>query len=376
MNHEDTTVSDPNAEYERRERVCTDRALAQWKQSLKRPDLDEEARVRGAIEAYKRQAFAFTISPSSARPPDGPVAETSCKPTINVQTMRLSDGRADYYVSIKVGDRQVHPHVFRDEFKAAYHVALYEWLLNGGHKPDLLSFDEGDWPAQATELVGADPAQIKTLEDRVGELEGELEDALALPWPDWASSILKTLKANGYDPVDGAGEVDLGEAFSEYLNGISQEEARVKRGIAEKDAEIAGLKALSGRPAPFVIKPLEWKDGHVVFTDEGPSHSEAVGAGYTYVADAIDKPLAESKLDAEGRYLRNVLDSLTDPASSADLPTFTYAAIYAHTVRKAALREENRDEQDLANELREAMRFIENAAELMLKAETVQSKPQ
>lgn len=247
MNQDDITVPDPKAEYERRERVCTDRAMAQWKQSLKRPDLDEEARVRGAVDAYKRQAFAFTISPSSVRPSDGPVAEA--KPVIAVQTMRLSDGRADYYVSIKVGDRQVHPHVFRDEFKAAYHVALYEWLLNGGHKPDLLAFDEGDWPAQATELVGADPAQIKTLEDRVGELEGELDDALSLPWPEWALSILKRLKANGYDPVDCAGEVDLGEAFSEYLDGISHEEARIKRVLAEKDAEIARLRALASRPA-------------------------------------------------------------------------------------------------------------------------------
>ncbi|MCV9964036.1 hypothetical protein OIU34_19330 [Pararhizobium sp. BT-229] len=362
MNHDETTVSDPNAEYERRERVCTERAIAQWKQSLKRPDLDEEARVRGAVEAYKRQAFAFAISPFSARL-EARVGEQAVQGTaISVQTMRLSDGRADYYVSIKVGDRQVHPHVFREEFKAAYHVALYEWLLNGGQKPDLLAFDEGDWPAQATELVGADPAQIKTLEDRIGELEGELEDALALPWPDWASSILKTLKANGYDPVDEAGEVDLAEAFSEYLHGISEEDARFKRVLAEKDAEIARLKALTARHA-LAVKPLDWKDGEAVFTDEGPSYSEAVGAGYTYVAEAVDKPLAESKLDAEGRYLRNILDCLIDPAPSGDLTSFAYAAIYAHTVRKAALREENRNEQDLADELREAMRFIESVAD-------------
>ncbi|WP_018900372.1 hypothetical protein [Rhizobium sp. 2MFCol3.1] len=45
--------------YERQEAVCTDAAMSQWGRSKSRPDLDEEARVRGAIEAYKRQAFAF-----------------------------------------------------------------------------------------------------------------------------------------------------------------------------------------------------------------------------------------------------------------------------------------------------------------------------
>ncbi|MCZ7861334.1 hypothetical protein O9X98_07990 [Agrobacterium salinitolerans] len=368
MSHnDDTSVQDANAEYERRERVCTDRAMAQWQKSLKRQDLDEEARVRGAVEAYKRQALAFMIAPASGKSDGGPVSSVS--PAVSVQTMRLSDGRADHYVSIKVGDRQVHPHVFGDEFKAAYHVALYEWLLNGGQKPDLLAFDEGEWPAQATELVGANPADIQTLEKRVAELEDELQDALSVPWPQWAESILKTLKANGYDPVDEVGEVDLAEAFSEYLSGISAEDDRFKRIIAEKDAEIARLKALPAAKPAFAIKPLEWKDGETVFTDEGPSYSEAVGAGYTYVADSFGQPLSESKLDAEGRYLKNILDCVVDPAPSGDPSPFTYAAIYAHTVRKAALREENRDEQDLAEELREAMRFIESVADHARRAD-------
>lgn len=48
-------------EYERREQVCKDAALSQWERSLKRPDLDEKSRVIGAIDAFKRQAFAFTM---------------------------------------------------------------------------------------------------------------------------------------------------------------------------------------------------------------------------------------------------------------------------------------------------------------------------
>ncbi len=171
-----------------------------------------------------------------------PVNHMRGAPIVRVKTMRLSDGRADHFVSIKVGDREVHPHVFRDEFKAAYHVALYSWLLNGGDEPDLMAFDEGDWPAQTTELVGADPVQMELLKEEVGRLEDELDDARSAPWPDWATSILKTLKANGYDPVDTDGTVDLGEAFADYLEGISHEDDRLQRIISEKDAEIVRLR--------------------------------------------------------------------------------------------------------------------------------------
>lgn len=44
------------------ERVCTEAAMQQWENSTKRPDLAEKDRVRGAIEAYKRQAFAFALA--------------------------------------------------------------------------------------------------------------------------------------------------------------------------------------------------------------------------------------------------------------------------------------------------------------------------
>lgn len=68
---------------------------------------------------------------------------------VSIKPMKLSDGRTDYYVSIKVGDRDVTPHVFREEYKAAYHVALYDWLLNGaGEEPSPVDFGPEDWPAR------------------------------------------------------------------------------------------------------------------------------------------------------------------------------------------------------------------------------------
>lgn len=45
------------------EQTCEDRAISQWEASLKRPDLTEYDRVRGAIEAYQRQAFVFASMP-------------------------------------------------------------------------------------------------------------------------------------------------------------------------------------------------------------------------------------------------------------------------------------------------------------------------
>lgn len=43
------------------ERICTEAAMTQWEKSLKRSDLSEKDRVRGAIEAYKRQSLAFAL---------------------------------------------------------------------------------------------------------------------------------------------------------------------------------------------------------------------------------------------------------------------------------------------------------------------------
>lgn len=67
---------------------------------------------------------------------------------ISIKPMKLSDGRCDYFVSFRCGGREVTPHVFREQFKAEYHVALYRWLFGQGAKPDLMAFDEGEWPAR------------------------------------------------------------------------------------------------------------------------------------------------------------------------------------------------------------------------------------
>lgn len=60
-------------------------------------------------------------------------------PTACVGEMQTSSG-ADYYVCVKVGDREITPHMFKERWKAEYEVAEWLWLFNGGDKPDLLAY--------------------------------------------------------------------------------------------------------------------------------------------------------------------------------------------------------------------------------------------
>lgn len=48
------------------ERQCFDRGMEQWRASLKRPDMAEEDRVKGALLAYVSQAYALRLLPTSA----------------------------------------------------------------------------------------------------------------------------------------------------------------------------------------------------------------------------------------------------------------------------------------------------------------------
>jgi hypothetical protein len=106
------------------------------------------------------KAVAQAIAQSSEG--ESAVAAT---PQVSLKRMGLSDGRTDYFVMIKVGDREVSPHVFRDEYKAAYHVALYDWLLTGrGEKPEIVAFGPHDWPARPV-----DPAQPSGMREALQE---------------------------------------------------------------------------------------------------------------------------------------------------------------------------------------------------------------
>lgn len=43
------------------ERLCFDSGMEQWRRSLKRPDMSEEDRIKGALLAYQRLALALAL---------------------------------------------------------------------------------------------------------------------------------------------------------------------------------------------------------------------------------------------------------------------------------------------------------------------------
>ncbi|MDB5584839.1 MAG: hypothetical protein JWR80_10015 [Bradyrhizobium sp.] len=103
----------------------------------------------GAAESVGAHMAARSIRRLLSLPADALPLGGLDRPVVSIKPMELSDGRMEYFVSIKVGDREVTPHVFRDEYKAAYHAALYDWLLNGtGDEPDIIAFGPRDWPAR------------------------------------------------------------------------------------------------------------------------------------------------------------------------------------------------------------------------------------
>ncbi len=62
-------------------------------------------------------------------------------PKCHVQEYSKSDGTKDYFVAVSVGDRTLTPHMHRIRGRAEYEVAEWEWLLNGGQKPEFNDFD-------------------------------------------------------------------------------------------------------------------------------------------------------------------------------------------------------------------------------------------
>lgn len=58
---EEVSINPKNLAQTDDERLCFERGMDQWRASLKRPDMTEEDRVKGALQAYERQAFALKM---------------------------------------------------------------------------------------------------------------------------------------------------------------------------------------------------------------------------------------------------------------------------------------------------------------------------
>lgn len=156
-------VVKPLEEYERQEAICTDAAMSQWERSLKRADMQEKDRVRGAVEAYKRQALAFHMLPScimSAIEPAGVGVEA---PPPSSHVRGLSDAQVEAVLHLvesrlciiwaKADARQE----FADQLRALEPVAdavemdftsdddALEFLKLYGHEESRNGVIRGDW---------------------------------------------------------------------------------------------------------------------------------------------------------------------------------------------------------------------------------------
>jgi hypothetical protein len=60
-------------------------------------------------------------------------------PVVTVQEMQTSAG-TDYFVHIRVADRTVTPHVFKQRWKAEYEVDHWKWIFGQGEEPDLMEY--------------------------------------------------------------------------------------------------------------------------------------------------------------------------------------------------------------------------------------------
>ncbi|MER8941307.1 hypothetical protein NKH82_17630 [Mesorhizobium sp. M0915] len=152
---------------------------------------------------------------------------------VSIRPMRLSDGQCDYFVSFEHGGREVTPHVFRDRFKAEYHVALYRWLFGQGVEPDIMEFNKDEWPARTdTEeekqafaaLVAAPPAQEAVVPE--SNLRSEILSRIAVfrdmepeedeTWESWYFAAFDMLRGEisswSITPPAPTSAVDGGEA--------------------------------------------------------------------------------------------------------------------------------------------------------------------
>ncbi len=79
---------------------------------------------------------------------------------------------------------------------------------------------------------------------------------------------------------------------------------------AQHDALAAHVAAEVAKARAVV--PLVWKDAAPFFDDELDSvlYSEAVGAGYTYVAEAVDCTIEDAKAEQEKAYADNIMSAI------------------------------------------------------------------
>lgn len=196
--------------------ICFGRAMDQWRASLKRPDLTEEDRVKGAIAAYQRQAFALAALPPAAA--TEPVAE-------------------------------VVP-VFDDLASACRKLqALIKFMpLKGASKTTARRAIET--MIRAVDAIQTLTASLARANERVGEVELERDEALR-----YASGFLEAFVAKYCDPVPGFKPLpDLVGVLTQIDNATTVAAVILSR-AESAEARLAAL-ARKVEEAREVIEPL------------------------------------------------------------------------------------------------------------------------
>jgi hypothetical protein len=86
--------------------------------------------------AASEKGAAALIQAALASP--APASE-AVKPRCYVAEMKTSAG-SDFFVAIKIGDRELTPHMFKEKWKADYEVEEWKWMFGQAEKPDLMAF--------------------------------------------------------------------------------------------------------------------------------------------------------------------------------------------------------------------------------------------
>ena len=113
-------------------RVCDEEAAKRTKQyeGWAKDDVMQRERFRVAAQMATQVAAAIRAL-SSQSPSDG------CK--AYVAEMKTSSG-IDYFVMVKSGERELSIRRYEQKHHADYEAAEYNWLFNGGEKPDILEY--------------------------------------------------------------------------------------------------------------------------------------------------------------------------------------------------------------------------------------------
>lgn len=195
-------------------------------------------------------------------------------PIVSIKKMTLTGGRADYFVSIQVGDRDVTPHKFSEEYKAAYHVALYDWLLNGGDEPGLMAFGPEDWPAvKMIEVMAVGEAAPLTRAD--------LADALGCFWNAAIGAAHNQQEGMPFASIMAEGVAAVAQQLNEPPVGSTAEGLR------------KAIKWVQGRQDDYIRE-------HGT-TDPETGTVEFPGAGEEYVAELVEIVDGLQALVVEGR---------------------------------------------------------------------------